>query len=109
MDWSDAARKLEAFLFHGVPERPESTFERDDNLHVTERATGRSLSSPGAARKSGAWVTFGRIKVDIETETETFERIRVDPSEPHPANTNRSPQGTDSIAGGNATGTGNPK
>jgi hypothetical protein len=81
MDWSDAARKLEAFLFHGVPERPESTFERDDNSHVTERATGRSLSSPGAARKSDAWVTFGQIKVDIETETETFERVKEGHSE----------------------------
>jgi hypothetical protein len=78
MDWSDAARKLEAFLFHGVPERPETTYERDDHGNVTQRSTGRSLTSSGTAHELGDWVTFGRVKVDIETETETFERVTVD-------------------------------
>ncbi len=79
MDWSDAARKLEAFLFHGVPERPETTFERDDHAHFTERSTGRSLSARGLPQASEDWVTFGRITVDIETETETFERVKDQP------------------------------
>lgn len=80
MDWSDAARKLEAFLFQGVPETPETTFSRDDNAHVTERSTGRSLNSPGAPQQSAEWVTLGRIRMDIETETHTFERTKEDPS-----------------------------
>lgn len=80
MDWSDAARKLEAFLFHGVPERPETTYERDDHANVTQRSTGRSLNSLRTGPESGDWVTFGRVKVDIETETESFERVKVDKS-----------------------------
>jgi hypothetical protein len=80
MDWSDAMRKLEAFLFQGVPERPEPTFERDGYAHATERSTGRSINSSGTPEQSGEWVTFGQIKVDIETETEVFERIEKDQS-----------------------------
>ena len=75
MDWSDAARKLEAFLFHGVPERPEPTFERDDHANFTQRSTGRSLGTAGSSPERGEWVTFGKVKVDIETETEVFERV----------------------------------
>jgi hypothetical protein len=74
MDSSDATRKLEAFLFHGVPERPETTFERDDQGNFTQRSTGRSLGSAGTTHESAEWVTVGRIKVDIDAETETFER-----------------------------------
>ncbi|MGH9762880.1 MAG: hypothetical protein ACREDR_24370 [Blastocatellia bacterium] len=92
MDWSDAARKLEAFLFHGVPERPEATFERDDHAHFTQRSTGRSLNSLGAAQESGEWVTFGLIRVDFENETETFERVEEDPVVTVPDSGNRSPE-----------------
>ena len=40
-----AVRQLERKLFLGVPERPESTLERDGNNSVLDRLTGRSLQS----------------------------------------------------------------
>lgn len=40
---------------------------------------------PVAATQDDGWVTFGRVKVDIENETETFERIHPpQPSTPTP-------------------------
>jgi len=37
-----AIRQFERFLFRGVPERPESTWQRDINANVVDRHTGRS-------------------------------------------------------------------
>ena len=37
-------RKFERFNFHGVPEGPELSFERDNYAQFTERQTGRSVT-----------------------------------------------------------------
>lgn len=37
-----AIRRLERFLFRGVPEHPESTYQRDVNSISGDRLTGRS-------------------------------------------------------------------
>ena len=74
MDSSDAERKLEKFLFHGVLEKPEPTYERDDHTHFTERSTGRSLKTSAGDKRRGKWVVLGRVILDRETETETFIR-----------------------------------
>jgi|HubBroStandDraft_2_1064218.scaffolds.fasta_scaffold306927_1 hypothetical protein len=39
-------RKFERFLFKGIPEQPESTYERDGNTYATIRETGRSSVKP---------------------------------------------------------------
>lgn len=72
MDSSDAERKQEKFLFHGVPEKPESTFELDNHSHVAERSTGRSLKPSTRDKRRGKWVVIGNVFVDRETETESF-------------------------------------
>lgn len=74
MDSSDAERKLEKFLFHGVPEKPESTYERDDHAHFTERSTGHSLKTSAGDKRRSEWVVLGRVILDRETETESFIR-----------------------------------
>lgn len=40
-----AIRQFERFLFRGVPERPESTWQREINANVVDRCTGRSQIS----------------------------------------------------------------
>jgi hypothetical protein len=40
-----AIRQFERFLFKGVPERPESTWQREINANFTDRYTGKSQLS----------------------------------------------------------------
>lgn len=40
-----AIRQFERFLFRGVPERPESIWQRNLNANVIDRYTGRSQLS----------------------------------------------------------------
>jgi len=42
-----AFRQLERKIFRGVPETPESVYERDFSSHVPERLTGRSQLAGG--------------------------------------------------------------
>lgn len=47
-----AIRQFERFLFRGVPEQPESAWQRDDvNAHVVKRLSGRS-QLPGQEQRS---------------------------------------------------------
>lgn len=39
------------------------------------RFAAPSVTAPVSTAEQDGWVTFGRVKVDIENETETFERI----------------------------------
>ena len=75
MDSSDAARKFEKFVFHGVPEKPEPTFERDDYSQYTERQTGRTLNGAVDRVAKGEWVVVGKVVVDLVSETEEFVRV----------------------------------
>jgi len=52
----------------------------DTDLRHCVATTSRDA---GAGRQDDGWVTFGRVKVDIENETETFERIH--PPQPRSA------------------------
>lgn len=72
MDSSDAERKQEKFLFHGVPEKPQSMYELDNYAEVTERSTGRPLKPSVRNKRQGKWVVIGRVIVNRETETESF-------------------------------------
>jgi len=54
MSWiSRCNRDFEIFLFGGVPESPEATYERDLNTHVSGRLTGRPVSRGILRRPSG--------------------------------------------------------
>jgi hypothetical protein len=41
-----AFRQLERKVFRGVPEQPESAWQRSPNAQATERLTGRALREP---------------------------------------------------------------
>ena len=42
-----AFRQLERKIFRGVPEHPESVWQREHNAHVPERLTGKSQLDVG--------------------------------------------------------------
>ena len=65
-------RKFERLVFDGVPEQPESTWERDGNSYVSMRQTGRSqnISSSSISETS---IILGTFTFDHEHQTETFE------------------------------------
>lgn len=67
-------RKFERFNFNGVPERPESSFERDSHSHFTERQTGRSVSSRKRHIDLKNAKFLGWLKDDFENQKETFVR-----------------------------------
>lgn len=74
MNMSDIIRKFEKFVFDGVPETPEPSFDRDDFSHYTQRSTGQSVT-PSAMEFSAANSTLiGYVQIDIATETERFVR-----------------------------------
>lgn len=59
---------------------PKTQFDTLRSLHreIAKGLWGTVSPVPvaeGEPQKSDGWVTFGRVKVDIENETETFERI----------------------------------
>lgn len=67
-------RRYERFVFHGVPERPEPVFERDDNSYVAERATGRAVHSETESSSDDSTL-IGYIRINLEKGTEEFIRV----------------------------------
>jgi hypothetical protein len=65
-------RKFERFNFHGVPEGPELSFERDSYSQYTERHTGKSLSSSSNEIDYDNAIVLGYIKDDFKKKVETF-------------------------------------
>lgn len=76
-----AIRQFERFLFRGVPERPESTWQRDINANVVDRNTGRSqLSEQQPEYDRAKWRLIARIiykpdqeKIEIVREQDTSQ------------------------------------
>lgn len=72
MDTSRTIMKLERLLFFGVPEHPESTWDRDGHAYVEMRSTGRSASAIiGEISVSDAKV-IGKMVYDLEAGTEQY-------------------------------------
>jgi hypothetical protein len=78
--WSDWLMELRRK--HGGPGGP---IQLPHNFHwaIAEQLAKCVFPAPPEPQKDDGWVTFGRVKVDIENETETFERIH--PPTPVPA------------------------
>lgn len=72
MRHSDIIRKIEKYLFHGVTESPETTFERDDYSHVSERITGRSVNATVRGMSFADCTIIGSIHDDPATGEEVF-------------------------------------
>lgn len=63
-------RKFERFLFHGVPDGPEPSFERDSYSHFKERSTGQSTKSAQNKLNLDGAILLGYILDDFENKVE---------------------------------------
>ncbi len=73
MDKSKIIRKFEMFMFHGVPEKPESTYQRNNHANYTVRLTGESTNSmPLETDQEDGSILIGFVKDDFENEVQTF-------------------------------------
>ncbi|RNC86263.1 MAG: hypothetical protein ED556_08170 [Winogradskyella sp.] len=72
MKKSKIIRKFERFMFHGVPERPEPTFQRNDHASYTDRHTGKSNYTVTSENKGEEAVLIGYLKEDFDAQKETF-------------------------------------
>lgn len=77
MTRSDLIRKYERFVFRGVPEQPESTYERDSFSHMDMRKTGLSIADDLVDTPLVSASLIGTFIIDLTTESESFI-----PSEP---------------------------
>lgn len=73
---SRVIRKFERFLFGGVPEQPEPTWERDDNTYVAMRQTGRAQASYSTPDFVGKSEIIGEFVYDFQQEKETFIPVK---------------------------------
>jgi hypothetical protein len=64
-------RKFERLLFHGVPEQPETIWERDDNTHVSMRKTGRAQTL-SEEDDTEDFVPVGRFQYDFKSGKITY-------------------------------------
>lgn len=73
----EAFREFERMLFAGVPERPESMFQRNDHDSVSGRETLRSLvaNRPNSVSLEGARL-IGTVTYDSVAGTARFRRTR---------------------------------
>ena len=70
-----AFRQFERKLFHGVPERPETSWGRDSNTLVPERVTGKSQFASDADEASLAKAKIiATIKYRHDSDEATFHR-----------------------------------
>lgn len=60
-------RALEFFLFGGIPEAPESMFERDSHHHAEVRRTRRGLATDPETFSSEPGTVVAVIEVDYAT------------------------------------------
>lgn len=67
-------RALEFFLFGGIPEAPESMFERDSHNHVDVRRTRRGLADEPDFHHAESGVVTAMIELDPATGVVTIIR-----------------------------------
>lgn len=72
MQNSRVIRKFERFLFKGIPEQPEPTWERDDNTYVEMRQTGKAQASSENTEISCESKVVGEFFYDYEKQTEKY-------------------------------------
>lgn len=72
-----AIRQFERFLFRGVPEHPEPTWQRKINANVTDRHTGRSqLPVQSSGYDTSDWRPICKIVYKPDKEQIEFVRDR---------------------------------
>ena len=71
-------RALEFFLFGGIPEAPETMFERDSHHHAEVRRTRRGLATDpeSFATESGSVVAI--MEIDYDTGDVTLRDANAD-------------------------------
>lgn len=72
MNNSRMTRKFERLLFSGVPEQPETVYERNDNSYVVMRQTGRSQNAKSESISKDSQIV-GVFTFDHSNQTETYE------------------------------------
>lgn len=73
MQNSRIIRKFERFLFKGIPEQPEPTWERDGNPYVSMRETGKAQASSEANQYCNEEKIIGEFTYDFENQTEVYK------------------------------------
>jgi len=65
-------RKFERFLFKGISEQPEPTWERNDNTNVAMRQTGRAQSTSVDHSEENDFKIVGEFTYDFEAQKATY-------------------------------------
>jgi hypothetical protein len=68
-------RKFERFLFNGIPEQPESTWERDGNTYVSMRESGKSLSNFDEIADNAPFTKIGEYRYDLKNGKTAYKRL----------------------------------
>jgi hypothetical protein len=71
---SEKIRKFERFLFKGVPDQPESTWERNDNSNVSMRTTGNPTSIDYVGDLEGHFEIRGTFTYNWKDESRVYKR-----------------------------------
>lgn len=72
MSTSKIVRKFERFLFKGVPEQPEHTWERNDNSLVAMRQTGKPQSITSFSEFNSGEEIIGKYIYNFEEQREEY-------------------------------------
>lgn len=78
MSQSSNIRKFERLLFKGIPEQPEPMYERDTNMNVDARQTGKSQNSNSYLRNKKKLKVVGKLFFDFKNNTETYVSLNED-------------------------------
>lgn len=65
-------RKFERFLFKGISEQPEPTWERNDNTNVEMRKTGKAQSISVDKSEENDFQIIGEFIYDFEAQKEIY-------------------------------------
>jgi hypothetical protein len=78
VDSSKIALKFERFLFNGVPDHPEHSFERNEsaNSNVSVRNTGRAGAVRSHEDPDQDLEVWGYFDIDVENETDEFRKVK---------------------------------
>lgn len=72
MKISRIIRKFERFHFHGITEQPEHVYERDGNMYVSMRDTGKPQSTISASEKNEGEISIGKLTYDFQNDKAVF-------------------------------------
>lgn len=72
MDSTSIIRKFERFLFKGVPDTPETIYDRGGYSHVYMRSTGQSTMPEHSENQNSEQILIGTYVYDIENKTEAY-------------------------------------